>query len=547
MGSLVLRSRIVAAVFLWLSSALAMPLRAQEEGHESHRGGPVPREILERPVGSRTGIGTVHQAVTTSSPQAQAFYDQGLAYLHSYVWIEAARSFHQALRLDPNMAMAYAGLTDTYIGLQDVTTARAAFAEAQARGKDLSASERSWLAIRERELESLEDVADPDKYVAYRKAINDALKLNPRDPWLWIQRGLADEHSPFMHGQAGGVDTLAFYSMALALAADNTAAHHYYAHTLENLGRTKEALEESAVYVRSAPAIPHAHHMHGHELMRAGQTGEAIAEFLKTDELENEYYRAENIPARYDWHHAHNLQLLGMSYQSLGQMKRAEAAFRQAFALPAYTEFLEFNRKAWPEFLLGRMRCEEALEAAQALTKSPAAMARLAGYTLSGQALLELDRLNEAKDALRFAEQEAEQLSASVLASLPFPGVLRAEILLREEKTVEGEELMRNIKKVILAVPGPDAWSAARFELESIAIASRTAGDWAMAESTARDMIRHDPNYAGGYFALALVAERAGDSAGAQKQFAMAARLWEKADSDLPELQTIHQATAALR
>jgi len=547
MGPLVLRPRIVAVVLLCLSSALASPLRAQEESHLSHPGGQVPREILARPVGLRTGIGTVHQAVTTSSSQAQAFYDQGLAYLHSYVWIEAARSFHQALRLDPNMAMAYAGLTDTYIGLQDVTTARAAFAEAQAREKSLSASERSWLAIRERELESLEDVADPDKYVAYRKAINDALQLNPRDPWLWIQRGLADEHSPFMHGQAGGVDTLAFYSMALALAADNTAAHHYYAHTLENLGRTKEALEETAIYVRSAPAIPHAHHMHGHELMRAGQTGEAIAEFLKTDELENAYYRAENIPARYDWHHAHNLQLLGMSYQSLGQMKLAEAAFRQAFALPAYTEFLEFNRKAWPEFLLGRMRCEEALEAAQALTKSPAAMARLAGYTLSGQALLELDRLNEAKDALRFAEQEAEQLSASVLASLPFPGVLRAEILLREEKTVEGEELMRNIKKVILAVPGPDAWSAARFELESIAIVSRTAGDWAMAESTARDMIRHDPNYAGGYFALALVAERAGDSAGAQKQFAMAARLWEKADSDLPELHTIHQATAALR
>ena len=32
------------------------------------------------------------------SPEAQRFYDQGLAYLHNYVWIEAARSFHQALR-----------------------------------------------------------------------------------------------------------------------------------------------------------------------------------------------------------------------------------------------------------------------------------------------------------------------------------------------------------------------------------------------------------------------------------------------------------------
>src|SRR5258706_16380429 len=56
----------------------------------------VPREILERPVTLRSGIGVIHQAVTTTSPQAQAFYDQGQAYLYSYVWIEAARSFHQA-------------------------------------------------------------------------------------------------------------------------------------------------------------------------------------------------------------------------------------------------------------------------------------------------------------------------------------------------------------------------------------------------------------------------------------------------------------------
>jgi len=55
----------------------------------------------------RTGIGELHEKVSTQSAEAQSLYDQGLAYLHSYVWIEAARSFHQALRLDPNLAMAY--------------------------------------------------------------------------------------------------------------------------------------------------------------------------------------------------------------------------------------------------------------------------------------------------------------------------------------------------------------------------------------------------------------------------------------------------------
>lgn len=528
-------------------TGMAVPaLSVPQAGHEGHQD-TVPREILERPVALRSGIGSLHEKVTTSSQEAQAFYDQGLAYLHSYVWIEAIRSFHQALRLDPNLAMGFLGLTDAYIGLHDPATARAAFQRAQELAPRVSNREQAWILIRDRELDYLESSENPDKYVAYRKSINDTLKANPNDPWLWIQRGLADEGSPYIHGQAGGVDTIAFYRTAIALAPDNFAAHHYYAHTLENLGRTKEVLEETATYLRFAPAIPHAHHMHGHELMRAGRAEEAITEFLKTKALEEEYYRAENIPSRYDWHHAHNLQLLAMSYQSLGQMKSAEAAFREAFSVPAYTDFLEFNRKAWPEFLLGRGRYEEALAASRELTKSPWPLARLAGYTLAGQALLAIDRPNEAQDELSRAEQETEQLPVNLVASSPFPGTLRADLLLRDEKTEEADALLQDVVKMTLSRPGPDAWSAARFELESIARRARKGGDWNLSEFVAREMIQHDPAYAGGYFALGLAADHAGRSAQAREQFAAAEKYWAKADKDLPELQRIHEGASARR
>src|SRR4029450_2383471 len=63
-------------------------------------------EVVQRPVALRAGIGTAPDAVGTSSKDAQAFYDQGLAYLHSYVWLEAARSFQQALALDSTLALA---------------------------------------------------------------------------------------------------------------------------------------------------------------------------------------------------------------------------------------------------------------------------------------------------------------------------------------------------------------------------------------------------------------------------------------------------------
>jgi tetratricopeptide (TPR) repeat protein len=518
------------------------PLAAQEPAHASHGGGPVPREILDRPVTLRVGIGTVHEKVSTTSAEAQQFYDQGLAYLHSFVWIEAIRSFHQALRNDDKLGMAYLGLADAYIGLQDPGTARAAVNTAKTLEKSMSERERTWLAIREAEVEYAEDGSSPDVYVSYRKTVSDALKSNPNDAWLWIQRGLADEPSPFTHGQAGAVDTLAFYKMAMTLAPENLPALHYYAHTCESIGRIKEALELTTKYAQLAPQIPHARHMHGHELLRTGRTQEAIQEFLKTKELEDTYYRSEKIPSRYDWHHAHNLQLLAMSYQSLGQVKAAAALYREAFAIPGYTEFLDYNRRAWPEFLLNRGRFEEARDAARQMTESQWPMARVAGHTIAGQALLALGRINDAKDELNNAQRESESLPPRMAAALPYPSVLRGEIFLRENRKQDAEGLLTDVQRSILAMPGPDAWSGATFQLETMAQSARAAGDWELAGLTAKNMIEHNPSYAGGYYAMALVAAQSKDQAAESRLFITARKLWARADADLPELGAMNQA-----
>src|SRR5581483_10573679 len=54
-----------------------------------------------------SGQGTeyVHLAITTSNPEAQKFFDQGLAQLHSFWAVEAERSFLQAAQLDPDAPM----------------------------------------------------------------------------------------------------------------------------------------------------------------------------------------------------------------------------------------------------------------------------------------------------------------------------------------------------------------------------------------------------------------------------------------------------------
>ena len=532
--------------FAWVVSTLALsvwlarPVLAQHEGHGHDIVGWAPREILERPVTLRQGIGTLDDPVTTSSPEAQAFYRQGLAYLHSFVWIEAARSFHQALRLDPKLGMAYVGLSDAYVGLADPVEARAALDKARPLSDAISEPEKRKIEIHILLLDWLGD-SDLQKYFAYRSAITAAIAATPNDPWLWIQRGFAEEGSPHAHGQNGGPDTIAFYEAALALAPDEFAAHHYLAHTYETIGRSRDALAQSEIYVRMAPAIPHAHHMHGHDLRWVGRTEEAIAEFERANELEENYYRSENIPARFDWHHIHNLSLLAMCYETLGQMKAAEQRFREAFALPVYNDLAEFNRREWPEFLLNRGRYEEALSAAQELANGQWPMGRFAAHTAAGRALLRLNRLDEAQSELALAEQELEHLPASVATQLPDAGLLNAEVLLRQGQTEKSDALFRDIEKKIRAVPGPDSWSEGLFQLDSIASIARDAGDWDLAEFTARQIIEHDPSYAGGYYALGLADEHRGEQADAHKQFVEAENRWTKADAEMSEVVQIRR------
>jgi Flp pilus assembly protein TadD len=99
--------------------------------HALHSIPSIPQELLERPVTIRTGVGTVHDDAATKNAEAQRFYDQGLAYLHNYVWIEAARSFHQALRLDSQLALAHVGLSYAYIELNKTAQSRQAITTAQ--------------------------------------------------------------------------------------------------------------------------------------------------------------------------------------------------------------------------------------------------------------------------------------------------------------------------------------------------------------------------------------------------------------------------------
>jgi hypothetical protein len=56
------------------------------------------------------GLGPHRHPVTTKSPEAQKYFDQGLNLLFGFNHGAAIRSFKEAVRLDPTCAMAYWGV-----------------------------------------------------------------------------------------------------------------------------------------------------------------------------------------------------------------------------------------------------------------------------------------------------------------------------------------------------------------------------------------------------------------------------------------------------
>src|SRR5215813_7537735 len=376
--------RFVSLLFL----VIVVPdlTNAQNGLHSSHGYiGWIPAEILNRPVTLQQGIGKIHEPVSTSSRQAQLFYDQGLAYLQSYVWVEAARSFHQALRSDPRLAMAYVGLSYAYSPI-DFAAATDALARAQSLAVSVSDRERRRIQIRSLQLKAMLDSGNSDEFTAFRQSIDDALTEFPSDEQFLLLRGNAEEPNPFGDGQGCVVAAIPFFERVLVASSDNFAARHFLIHCYENSGRPAEALPYARAYVRLAPKVPHAHHMYGHVLRLTGGMLEAITQFKIAYELELSYFKRNNFAPAIDWHHAHNLGLLASSYQFIGKMKDAESYYRRAGALPAHSDFDAFNRKDLCEFLLDRGRYSEALEAAHTLTNSSFPLARATGHSLAGDA-----------------------------------------------------------------------------------------------------------------------------------------------------------------
>jgi tetratricopeptide (TPR) repeat protein len=196
------------------------------------------------------GLGNFHRAVSTHSPEAQAYFDQGMRFLWAFNHDEATRSFAKAAQLDPQCAMCYWGVALTVgpnYNLPMMAEPRAAIAwdalqQAEKYTGQTTPIEQALigaLAKRYPNAQPLEPSTEGPILVAYARAMKAVAERVPDDidvqvmtaealmntnAWkLWSLEGAP---------APGTEEILAILEKALVKDPQHPGANHYYIHAV---------------------------------------------------------------------------------------------------------------------------------------------------------------------------------------------------------------------------------------------------------------------------------------------------------------------------
>ena len=510
----------------------------------THVGG-IPSTLLKQPVAIRLNVGQFPAPTSTKSEKAQAYYEQGMGYLHGYSLVEAARSFHEALRLDSTLVMAHVGLSRVYMELDDNKAAQRAAETAKSLSTFASEREKAHVDLRFAQLKAVDSLNNQKLLNEYRLKINRAVKRFPQDAELWLIAGNAYERLASGRGQGTSTASIAIYEKVLQMYPNHPSAHHFLIHAYEGMADYDKAREHGEVYARTAPNLAHALHMYAHDLMKTGDVDEAIAQMKKTDDIERNLYKTEHYESMYDWHHIHNISLLGLCYQYQGRMQEAEQLVKERYmtARPTNIERTFYNKMGYPALLITQNRDAEAVPIALELITGKTPGERIIGHYLLGLTQLKKNQLDQARLSLKNAQDalKEEKKSASndwiTIWLEPHPNFLAALIALSDRNDgppAEREKGMADVRKFQASAHeqyGPDPWIEALFQLEIITQVACQLKLTDIAEESAKILAEHDPNYPGTHYALAHVATLKGDAATASREYQLARQGWSKADA----------------
>ena len=511
------------------------------------------------PVPLFDGLGTHSFKVTTASPEAQRYFDQGLRFVFGFNHGAAIRSFQEAARLDPDCAMAHWGIAlasgphinfplvpppAAELAWKELTLARAAAVRATPVERDLIEALGHRYASPQPEDRSALDLA-------YADAMRKAWHAHPdnADIGVFFTEAMMDlrpwdQWTPEGQPQPGTDEILATLGAVLQLDLNHPFANHLYIHAVEASPHPERAIPAADRLGGLQPGLAHNVHMPSHIYIRVGRWPEAIDSNLKAVDADHRC-RAVFGPARgfLPVYVAHNEHMLAYAAMMTG---RSELAVRHIRAMVAGLpeEFMkEFSGvaeafRAMPLEVLVRFgRWDEVLAepdhpAAQPFTHAFQHAARGIAFSAKGDAAAarhEQALYLAAAKAVPADEIAAGNNTCQAVLAVVTP-MLEGELLVREGKLEDGLTQLRAAVKSeeALRYDEPPSWLIP--VRHSLGAALLHAGRSAEAEQVYRDDLARVPGNGWSLFGLAEALTLQHKVAEATVVRAQFRKVWAQAD-----------------
>jgi tetratricopeptide (TPR) repeat protein len=559
-----------------LSTVLSvlLPISAGVLAQAQHQHGPEPDktalDLAKLPAPQHLdGIGHAHIAITTKSPEAQLWFDQGLALLHCFWDYEALRAFEHAAGLDPECAMCHWGLSRALAaGSGHKDQVKQELKRAEELAPKASDHEQRYIAADA----AAEDKKDDEAEKAFAGKMEALIDRYPDDLDAKLFYALSLNHGYATDGdpRSGSLYGQTVLREILQAHPDNAAANHYWIHAVEGSAHPEWALESANKLGSLAPNSGHMVHMPGHIFYRTGDYERARQIFLDSMRVDREYMDRQHVNVKDDWNYAHNISYLIADCAEEGRYKEAQeharllqglsddpdrsgAANFYVLQIGSTEERLAVRFGKWDEAISHPLQFGVPDEKLSVWARSY--RDGLLSYTKgmkraeAGQ-LQEADRESGLLDALlwRLSKEEADDENKrsrdQVLKLLGTASLeLRGEIEARKENIDEARKLLEEAVKeeTELGYSEPPRYS--RPPAEVLGDVLIRAGKFSDARAAYRKELAERPNSGFALHGIALSWEKEGNRAEAAKAYREFLTAWSHAD---PELSQVKRAQAYL-
>jgi len=215
------------------------------------------------------------EQASTSNVEAYRHYQLGIDYARRFLTTDAIRELEEAVRLDPQFALAYLRLTDQYNLEGDVRRGTETAVKVEQLQSRLPRYEQlslqSLKAARAR---------DPEAELAAREAIVSEFPRSTMD------RGIL---GTFLSGMGKRDQAVELFQQGLALDPKNEDLLNFQSYELARWGDISGALAASDAYIAVRPGDPNPFDSRGDVLFMAGRDDEALASYRKVLELKPDF------------------------------------------------------------------------------------------------------------------------------------------------------------------------------------------------------------------------------------------------------------------